>query len=285
MKVVASRALPALGPNFVMGPWVNRDYDDVLAQQGDTVNVPIAPNMTTNNLAEGGTVTNQNPSLGNVQVVLTSHQEATFSIPNITQALATPNLIDTYMQPAVLAIAEKVESDLLNIYPLFAANAAVGTANTPLTEAVIGTGETELFNSRMPDSLQKYAVVSGTAYDQLRQIPRFSEQRMVGNATAIYSGTIGTLKGVIFARSQKVVQVGTTTNNIMFGRDAIILCTRNLPPIIPGTGAISQNINFQGFGMRVVMSFNPQTLSQQFTVDCLYGIAVGRNQFGVVVLN
>jgi hypothetical protein len=37
------------------------------------------------------------------------------------------------------------------------------------------------------------------------------------------------------------------------------------------------------FGMRVVMSYQPNTLAQQFTVDVLYGCAVIRNNFDVQV--
>jgi hypothetical protein len=37
------------------------------------------------------------------------------------------------------------------------------------------------------------------------------------------------------------------------------------------------------FGIRVVMSYQPNTLSQQFTVDVLYGCGVLRNNFGVQV--
>ena len=37
------------------------------------------------------------------------------------------------------------------------------------------------------------------------------------------------------------------------------------------------------FGMRVVMSYQPNTLAQQFTVDILYGCGVLRNTAGVQV--
>ena len=287
VKLVAGKALPALGPNFVMAAFVNRNYDAVLAQAGDAINIPIAPNLSANNIAEGGTVTNQNPSLGNAQITLNSHFESTFTIPNVPQALASPSLIDTYMQPAVLAIAEKIEGDLLNLYGLFTANTSVGTASSPLTESTIDSGETALFNARMADSIQKYLVVSGTAYSQLRQISRFTESRMTGDNSgdAIYRGTILQAKNCMVVRSQKVISSGGTTNNLMFGSDAICLVTRALPQVISGTGAVSQNINSNGFGMRVVMSYNPQTLSQQFTVDCLYGIGILRNQFAVPVLS
>src|SRR5687768_11700889 len=127
VKLVAADALPALVGNLVMGNLVNRDYEPTLAQAGDTVNVPIAPILVANNIAEGGTVTTQNPNLGNAQIVLNTHVEATFQIPDVTKVLAVPDLLSIYMQPAVVALAEKIEADLLNLYSQFTAIAPVGT--------------------------------------------------------------------------------------------------------------------------------------------------------------
>src|ERR1700680_3690945 len=134
VKLVAVDALPALMSNLIMGNLVNRDYEPTLAQAGDTVNVPIPPTLLANNILEGGTVQTQNPSLGNAQIVLNTHAEATFQIPDITKILAVPDLLKLYMQPAVAAIAQRVESDLLSLYAGFTSNAPVGTAGTPITE-------------------------------------------------------------------------------------------------------------------------------------------------------
>src|ERR1700740_3618068 len=141
VKLVAADALPALVSNLVMGNLVNRDYEPTLAQAGDTVNVPIPPTLVANNIIEGGTVQPQNPNLGNAQIVLNTHAEATFQIPDITKVLAVPDLLQVYMQPAVVALAERIESDLLNLYPLFTANTPVGLAGTAITEAVIDQAE------------------------------------------------------------------------------------------------------------------------------------------------
>src|SRR3977135_4048286 len=116
VKLVAADALPALVGNLVMGNLVNRDYEPTLAQAGDTVNIPIPPTLVANNIAEGGTVQTQNPSLGNAQIILNTHAEATFLIPDVTKVLAVPYLLKIYMQPAVVALAEKIESDLLGLY-------------------------------------------------------------------------------------------------------------------------------------------------------------------------
>ena len=113
VKLVAADALPALVGNLLMGNLVNRDFEPTLATAGDTVNVAISPKLVANNIGETGQVTTQNPSLGNAQIVLNTHVEATFQIPDVTKILATPDLLKVYMNPAVIAIAEKIETDLL----------------------------------------------------------------------------------------------------------------------------------------------------------------------------
>ncbi|MGD1092835.1 MAG: P22 phage major capsid protein family protein [Bryobacteraceae bacterium] len=288
VKLVAADALPALMGNLVMGNLVNRDYEPTLAHSGDTVNVPIPPALVANNIAEGGTVTPQNPNLGNAQIVLNTHAEATFQIPDVTKVLAVPDLLKLYLQPAVVALAESIESDLLELYGLFTTNAAVGTGGTAITEAVVDAAETALFSAKLPASAPKYLVVDSNTYSALRQIPRFSEFNTAGEAglRAIVDGSVGKMKDFYIFRSQFVVYTGSspvTTHNLAFARDAIGLVVRRLPQPLPGTGAIAEYAELGNFGMRVTMSYQPNTLAQQFTVDVLYGCGVLRNSFGVQV--
>jgi hypothetical protein len=288
VKLVAADALPALVGNLVMGNLVNRDYEPVLAQAGDTVNVPIAPQLVANNIAEGNTVTLQNPNLGNAQIVLNTHVEATFQIPDVTKVLAVPDLLKVYMQPAVVAIAEKIESDLLNLYAGFSANTPLGTSGSPVTEATIDAAETSLFQALVPSSEPKYLVVDSNTYSAMRQIPRFSEFQKAGEAglRALIDGTFGKIKDFFVFRSQYVQKTGSSpinTHNMAFCKDAIGLVVRRLPQPLPGTGAIAEYAELGNFGMRVTMSYQPNTLAQQFTVDVLYGCGILRNNFAVQV--
>jgi hypothetical protein len=288
VKLVAADALPALMGNLIMGNLVNRDYEPVLANSGDTVNVPIPPVLIANNIAEGGTVQPQNPNMGNAQIVLNTHAEATFQLPDVTKALAFPELLKAYMQPAVVAIAERIEGDLLSLYGQFSANSPVGTAATPITEATIDAAETALFQAKVPASAAKYLVVNSTTYSQIRQIPRFSEYYTAGDAglKALIEGNVGKMKDFFIFRSQFVPSTGVstiTTHNLAFSRNAIGLVVRRLPQPLPGTGAIAEYAEMGNFGIRVVMSYQPNTLSQQFTVDVLYGTGVLRNNFAVQV--
>src|SRR5579872_3376320 len=234
VKLVAADALPALMGNLVMGNLVNRDYEPALAQAGDTINVPIPPAMTANNIAEGSAVALQNPNLGNAQIVLNTHAEASFQIPDVTKILAVPDLLKLYMQPAVVALAEKIESDLLALYPLFTSNTAVGTGGSAITEAAVDGAETALFASKVPASAAKYLVVDSGTYSALRQIPRFSEFNTAGEAglRALIDGAVGKMKDFYIFRSQFVAKTGTspvTTHNLAFARDAMGLVVRRLP--------------------------------------------------------
>jgi len=288
VKLVAADALPALMGNLVMGNLVNRDYEPVLANAGDTVNVPIPPVLVANNIAEGGSVQTQNPSLGNAQIVLNTHAEATFQIPDVTKALAFPELLKAYMQPAVIAIASRVERDLLGLYSQFTANTPLGTAGTPITEAVIDSAETSLFTAMVPASAPKYLVVDSNSYSAIRQIPRFSEYYTAGEAglRAIVEGNVGKMKDFFIFRSQFVPVTGSAspnTHNLAFTTNALGLVVRRLPQPLPGTGAVAEYAEMGNFGVRVVMSYQPNTLAQQFTVDILYGCGVLRNNFAVQI--
>lgn len=288
VKLVAAEALPTLTGNLVMGNLVNRDFEPTLAHAGNTVNVPIPPVMTANNISEEGVVVTQNPSVGNAQIILNTHAEATFVIPDVTRVIAVPDLLQLYMAPAVAALAEKVETDLLALATQFTANTPVGTQGVALTEAVIDSAETTLFQAKVPQGMQKYLVVDSTAYSQLRQIARFSEYSSAGEAgvKALVEGSVGRIKDFFVFRSQMVNKSGMapqTVNNVAFARDAIGLVIRRLPQPLPGTGAIAEYAELGNFGMRVVMSYQPNTLAQQFTVDLLYGAGVLRNNHGLLV--
>lgn len=283
---VAAQMLPALIGELVMGNLVNRDYEPVLAAAGDTVNVPIPPTMVANNLIESGTVQLQNPSLGNAQIVIDTHAEASFMIPDVTRALAAPDLMRGYMQPAVNALALRIETDLLNQYTLFTANAPLG-GQSAMDESRVDAAETALFNALVPASEPKYMVVSGTAYGQMRQIPRFTEYSTGvdrGEPSPLKTGTlVGKVKDFTVVRSQYVPNLAGTTYNMAFARSALALVIRRLPVAPAGIGVVQDYMDLGSFGLRVTLSYQPGQLAQQVTVDVLYGCGPLRQSFGQIV--
>ena len=297
VKLVASRALPALQGNFVLGSLINRDYDNTFANGGDTLSIPIPPTLVANNIAEGGSVQLQNPSLGTAQIVLNNHIETTFQIPDVMKALTSINLVDTYAVPAGIAVATALETQLANLYPLFTANVPVGSA-TPMDEARIDAAETTLFSALVPKSEMRYLLVSAGSYSQLRQLPRFTEYQTVGpnvgdspmmtgklpgSTNAPNGSADGKIKDFWVYRSQFVPVISGTSYNMAFTKNAVGMAIRRLGTPLPGTGAVAEYMEVGGFGIRMTMSYQPNQLGQQFTLDVLSGMGVVRNAFGVVV--
>jgi hypothetical protein len=281
VRLVASQAMAPLVGTLVMANLVTRDFDNVFQNAGDVINVPLPPVMTTNNLAEGGSVQTQSPSLGNVQVTLDNHREATFQIPDITRALASIDLLQTYMEPAILAMATAIEADILGVYPMFTANTALG-GTSAFDEARLDAADKALFDAKVPANLPRYIAVSSSAYSAIRQIPRFTENQTSGNGEAIQSGIVGKLKNFNIIRHTDV-PLSTNYKNLAFTNPAISLATRRLPLPAPGLGVIADFVEYQGYAMNVVMSYNPNSLATQVTFHSLYGVNALRNQFAVVV--
>jgi len=62
-------------------------------------------------------VTLQNPTLLNAQIVLNTHAEATFQIPDVTKSAGGAGPVeDCTCSRRWAAIAQKIEGDLLNLY-------------------------------------------------------------------------------------------------------------------------------------------------------------------------
>lgn len=281
--IVAKRALARLKAATVAYSIADPSYGDEIASHGNTVNVPIPAEYTTNLLADGGTVTRQQTSLGNAQIVLNKHREITFAITDRNAAITRPDIKGTNLGQAIANFAEAVDEDLLGIYSSLTGTAC-GAYNTSLTEAEIDTGETTLFNERVPDGLRKSMVLTGTGYSAVRQIARFTEADKLGAANRqIADGFVGRIKGVDVYRDQKTVV--TSTNNrhgVMLTPPALLVAVRPLGKRA-SDGTIQVEISEDNLSIRLTMSYNTETLADQTTLDLLYGFAVGRAKFGLEV--
>jgi len=271
VKLVAADALPALLGHLLIGNLVQRDYEPVIANHGDKVSTPIP-----------GT---PRPA----QVALDTHTEATFQIPDVTKAVAFPELLRAYMLPAVTVISERIERDLLGFYSQFTVNPILGIPGTPIAEDDIDAAETFLFAaSPGPRSGDKFLVVDPPSYSSIRHIPGFSEYHSAGEAglRPLVDGNVGKLNDFFVFRSPYVAVTGNenpTAHNLAFTRLAMLLASRRLPRPLPGTGAVAEYAEIGNFGIRIVMSYSPNTLAQSFTVDILYGCTVPRNDLGVQI--
>jgi hypothetical protein len=287
-EIWAQRALEVLRANVVLAKLVTKDTDVATFNYGDVLHIPYPGTFTANDKAANAVVTLQTPSGGSdISVTLNKHKEVSFLIEDPARVQANQDLIDRYINAAVPAIAEAIESDLFALYS--GLSQSVGTSGTDITPAVVRSARKTLNDAKVPLS-PRHLVISPKDEIALLGNSDLASYFANARAEAVAQGAIGQLYGFTIWMSQLVPTVAGTpvsTKNLAFHPEFAILAMRALPEPPPGSGARSAAIRDpeSGLVIRVISAYNPTYLGVQVTLDVLYGVAELRDGAGVVVLS
>lgn len=122
-EVVANEALMCLTGNLVMADLVHRDYADEFVSVGDTISIRKPAKFVAKNFT--GTTEAQDITEGSVTVKLDRFRDVTVAVTSKEMTLDIADFSAQVVQPAMQAIAQAIDQDLL----------AVATANAKLEEA------------------------------------------------------------------------------------------------------------------------------------------------------
>jgi len=287
-EVWGNRALEILRANVVLAKLVAKDSDISTFQVGDILHIPYPGTFTANDKAAGSAVTVQTPSGGTeVQVALNKHKEVSFIVEDVARAQANQDLLDRYLNAAVPALAEKIESDLFALYS--SVTASVGTSGTDITAATIRSVRKTLNDNKCPIA-PRHLVISSKDEIALLGDSALATYFAMARSQGVAEGSIGSLYGFTVWMSQLVpVVTGTpnSTKNLAFHPEAFILAMRGLPEPPASTGAQAATIRDpeSGLVVRVLYAYNPSYLGVQVTMDVLYGVQVLRDAKACVVLS
>lgn len=278
--VVAAQALGYLKANTVMSRLVARNWDNEVAQYGQTINIPYGGTLTANAKAAGTAITLNQADDAKYTVTLNQHYEVSFLLEDIGKALARPDWLSTYTTQAVKVLAEKIDATLTALYSGF----------SQTIDATTGLGEDDFRNARRylnsakaPLS-ERFAVLHEDADFEVLGIERainrdFAEA--LGSAAA--DSYINKFVGFQMFLDQQIVATGGQCKNMFFHRDAIVMASRPLAMAAPGMGVVQTVMDEDGLGLRVTMSYDHDYLGAKVTVDCLWGVAELRDNHGVTV--
>lgn len=201
-EIWANRALETLRANVVMAKTVLRDTDLGVFNTGDILNIGIPGTFTANDKAAGSAVTLQQPSDSTVAVTLNKHKEASFLVEDISQATANQDLMNLYLEPAVVSIAEQIEKDLFGLTADLSANVA-GSIGTAASAAGIRSLYKVMHDNKAPER-DRTLILSGS--DAIAVMGDSNLQSFFANASPemVRRGAIGPLYGFETYSSQLV---------------------------------------------------------------------------------
>jgi P22 coat protein - gene protein 5 len=151
----ANKALDLLRSQIVLAQLVARDTDftDGFGWKGKSITIPYAGNFTAVDKVADTPVTPQAPvNGGSTTLTLNRHKVVPFLVEDFARAQANPELMDRYMEPAVVALVEQFETDLfVAAMGIGGATAgAIGTPGTNVAAASLQSATVNLNNLKAP---------------------------------------------------------------------------------------------------------------------------------------
>ncbi len=124
-EVVAKEALMVLQSNLVMADLVHRDYSDEFVSVGDTITVRKPAKFVAKNFT--GTTSTQDITEGSVPVKMDRFRDVTVAVTSKQMTLDIADFSEQVITPAMQAIAQAVDEDLLAVGVSHAGYVKAGT--------------------------------------------------------------------------------------------------------------------------------------------------------------
>lgn len=285
----ALEALKVLRNQIVLAKLITKDSDmGEAGWQGKTLNIPYPGTFTAQSKTAGNVATVQAPSGGaTVSLTLSQHETVDFLVEDYASAQASTDLMMQYVQPAVIALAEKLENDLWSMYSSLTGT-GVGTAGTDLTSTIIRSARKQLDIAKAPMQ-DRFLIVSPKDAVALLGDASLAQYYAFQNAEAITEGQLPNLYGFKVFESQLVPVVAGTPNatqNIAMHKSSMMFAMRPFKDIPSGSGVATATVidDESGLAIRVLKQYSPQYRAEYVGFDILYGFTTLRPSQGLIAV-
>lgn len=220
----ANESIAILEENMVIANRVYRDFEDVIASYGDTVNTRKPGEFKAKRKNATDNVTVQANTATNVAVLLNQNFHTSFMIKDADQSKSFKDLITTYLHPAVLSIARAIDLVVGGQVHQFHANGAGGLLQMTATSA-----ESDMLDARGVLNTNK-------AYETDRSLilGTKSETTLLKNANFTNANTVGD-----DGSAMREAHLGRK-----FGFDTFQ--AQNMPYVAPGNTVVTGSVNSAG---------------------------------------
>lgn len=211
----AYEGLLQLQNNMVAANQVYTDFNQQLANFGDTVNAQRPNDFYAKRKGANDDITIQDASASNVAVVLNHLVHQSFIIRDAERAKSFKDLVTTFITPAARAMAQYVDQVVLGQVYQFLPNMS-GTLNATPTRGGLVDVRTKMNTLQVPQD-GRSMLLSAASEGDLLKIDDFTNAQVIGdNGTALRNASLGRKYGFDTLMDQNVPSIGTG-NTIVTG--------------------------------------------------------------------
>ena len=185
-SIIANEALMQLQANLTMANLVHRDYSNEFNQVGDTITVRKPAKFVAKNFT--GTVSTQDITEGSVAVKLDRYRDITVAVTSKQMTLDIKSFSEQVVRPAMQAMAQAVDTDLIAVGVAKAAGSA-SVSGTPVIGDIAGVGKV-LDQAKAPRDNRRL-VLPPTILYKYNTLDNFAKQCYKGDSEALKNAEIG----------------------------------------------------------------------------------------------
>lgn len=184
--IIAKEALIVLENNLVMANLVHRDYSEEFTEVGDTVTIRKPAKFTAKNFT--GNIIRQDATEGSVPVKIDRHRDVSFDVTSKEMTLDIRDFSAQLLSPAMRAIAQAVDEDLLNEVANVTASVA-GTVS-PTNLADIANLSKTLDLAKVPIDMRRLVLTPTHKY-RYALTDNLSKVAYAGNGETLRNAELG----------------------------------------------------------------------------------------------
>lgn len=278
-SVIARQALATLYETCVAAQLVYRDYEqDFVPKVGTTISVRKPATFTAEEYVRSAGINVQNATETSVPVVLNHFADVSFAVTTEDLALKVEDFAAQLLTPALEAISQKIDRDVLALRDDVVQEVGVSASTTT---GVSGTNAWDADNPRVaidarrvlnlrnvPPS-ERYMIVGPNLEAQWLGDDLFLRADARGDTDGLREANLGRRLFGFDAYSSQNVNDTPDEIGVAFHRTAFALVTR--PLSLPRGAANAAVESYKGFGLRVVMDYDISAKQDIVSIDCLYG--------------
>lgn len=297
----ANEAVQVLAPTHAASGLVYTDHQPEQAVLGQTLNVPLPadPSAYTSDIGSGDLVMNERTA-ATVPIVLQYHPSDAYPIRDFDQYRTPTRLRTLFLDGAIKGIQNHINRAICNLFTTanFTTNSAISCTGGGMTLTQF-TGARAVLSDQfvaVNDAANMSCLLPSVPYNKILDATTggigaaWSQAFIAGNAYAEETrstGKVPTALSTRFFLDQQMPTTGAvgsrTFTGAYFHKWAVALVTRPLytDPVSEKSCEVTY-FDFNGISIRIMVSFNHIKQAPVISVDAGYGLAVVRENMGVL---
>lgn len=294
IKNIARQALPRLIENLVFPNLIYKDYSDTFeVGKGATIQVRKPVVLTASEFNSASGVSAQDVQETSVEVTLDKLATVDVEFGAVARATNVDDLNRLFIEPASVALAEKINSDGLALYKDI--KQTVGTAGTTPDGLDDFANAAKVLDTNKVPTAKRHGVWNPDAMAKFRQIGDIVNAEKSGATEALRAGSIGNIFGIDNYMAQGVktsggtaIEVGGTAATgakvktaVTAGKTVVLVSNASASGTL--TGAVKAGDLLVIGGKNYIIAEDAEASSNELSLSITENITVAANTAAAVV--